>query len=194
MIALLFEPMRRWIQALINRRFFAERQRLEKALEEVGDALTALVDLQAVVHDLVAKLPELLGLHFAALYLVRDAHLERAAGPEALPERLPLLPEMHDSLAERRGLTVLDELEPMAADVPEIGHLIDRLSAADAQVIGDLTTSRRRIGLVVLSGKIDQTMPLEPSELFLPGSPWAIKAFMPGRDIRRSVSIKAITN
>ncbi len=166
-IVLLFEPLRKWLQTVVNRRFFAERQRLEQALEEMGDALTAQVDLPAVVHDLVANLPQLLGLHFAALYLVRNDCLERVAGPPALPERLPLLPEMHDTMARRRGLTVLDELEPMAADSEELGQLIDKLSAAGAQVIGDLTTPRRRIGLVALSGKVDQTMPLDPSELAL---------------------------
>ncbi len=166
-IVLLFEPLRKGLQTVVNRRFFAERQRLEKALEEMGDALTAQVDLQAVVHDLVGKLPQLLGMHFAALYLVRNQQLERVAGPERLPERLPLLTELHDKMAGRRGLTVIEELEPMAADFPELGPLIDRLTDAGAQVLGDLTTPRRRIGLVVLSGKIDQTMPLDPSELSL---------------------------
>ncbi len=166
-IVLLFEPIRKWIQEVANRRFFAERRRLEAALEEMGDALTGQVDLEAVVHDLVGKLPQLLGLHFAGLYLVRDGALERAAGPERLPERLPLLAELHEPLARRRGLTVIEELEPMTADAPDLGLLIDRLSEAGAQVIGDLTTERRRIGLVALSGKIDQTMPLDPSELSL---------------------------
>jgi serine phosphatase RsbU (regulator of sigma subunit) len=165
-IVLLFEPLRKGIQAVVNRRFFAERQRLEKALEEMGEALTAQVDLHEVVRDLVGKLPQLLGLHFAGLYLWRGDSLIREAGPERLPEQLPLLPEMHDSLVQRRGLTVIDELEPLAVNTADL-QLIDQLTVAGAQVIGDLTTRRRRIGIVVLSGKIDQTMPLEPSELAL---------------------------
>jgi serine phosphatase RsbU (regulator of sigma subunit) len=165
-IVLLFEPLRKRIQTLVNRRFFAERQGLEKALEKMGEALTAQVDLQEVVRDLVGKLPQLLGLHFAALYLVRNDALEREAGPARLPERLPMLPQLHDALAKRRGLTVIDEIEPWV-DSSDLGLLIDELTEAGAQVIGDLTTPRRHIGMVVLSGKIDQTMPLDPSELTL---------------------------
>lgn len=46
----------------IDRFFFAERLRLERAMEEMGEAFTAHVDLTAVVRDLVERLPTVLGV------------------------------------------------------------------------------------------------------------------------------------
>jgi len=68
-IVLLFDPMRRWIQTPIDGFFFAERARLQQAMKGFGDALTARVDLEAVVRQLVEKLPKLLGLRSTLMRL-----------------------------------------------------------------------------------------------------------------------------
>lgn len=165
-IALLFEPLRRRLQVVVDRRLFAERSRLEEAMREMGRAFGARVDLEEVVRDLVERLPQLLGLHFAALYLLRGDELERVAGPPSLPGRLPHLPALHGLLAGRDRLTQLAELEPLAAGSQELARLIRPLAAAGVEALGDLTSPRRPIGLVLLSSKAGQ-ISLDETELAL---------------------------
>ena len=54
-VVLLFDPLRRRIQELLDRTFFAGRSRLQSALADLGEAMTAQLDLQAVVGDLVER-------------------------------------------------------------------------------------------------------------------------------------------
>jgi len=165
-IALLFEPLRRRLQVLVDGWFFAERRRLRRTLQELGQAVTGQVDLAAVVTDLMERLPRTLGLEFAALYLLRDSDLERIAGPESLPQRLPLFPELHRQLSKRNQLTQVSSLKLLLDDIPGADEVIDNLEAAGVEVVGDLSSPRRRVGLVVLSAKSGQ-IPLDQEELSL---------------------------
>jgi hypothetical protein len=67
-IVLLFEPLRRRIQVPVDRFFYAERSRLQRAMVEMGEAFTGEVDPAAVVRELVERLPQILGLRFSALW------------------------------------------------------------------------------------------------------------------------------
>ena len=165
-IILLFDPMRRRVQALIDRFFFANRSRLEEAMVELGEAVTAQVDLQAVVEELVARLPRILGLRFAALYLLRGYRLERVAGPENLPPHLPVLPELQRLLQRRARLTRLDQLGTLPLRSAAVADLMNELSLHGVEVLGDLASRRRHIGLVLLSAKEGQ-IALENEELQL---------------------------
>ena len=165
-IVLLFEPLRRRIQVLVDRFFFAERHRLETEIRDLSQAVTAQFDLEAVVRDLVGRLPQVLDLHFAGLYLMRDSNLERIAGPESLPKRLPSPPGRSESSILHSRLTQLEALQSQALDSPALQRLAEELSAADVEVIGELASPRRLIGIVVLSRKVGQ-MPLDRTELEL---------------------------
>lgn len=165
-IVLLFEPLRRRIQVLVDRFFFAERQRLETEIRDLSQAVTAKVDLEAVVRDLVGRLPRVLDLHFAGLYLMRDSTLARVAGPESLPKRLPSLPEPAKISTGRSRLTKLEALHSQALDSPALQQLTAALAATEVEVIGELTSPRGLIGIVVLSRKVGQ-MPLDRTELDL---------------------------
>jgi serine phosphatase RsbU (regulator of sigma subunit) len=155
-IVLLFEPLRHRLQEPVNKFFFRERSRLQLAMEEMGEAFTAQVDLTLVVRELVSRLPELLGLRFAALYLQRSSDLERVAGPSALPERLPEMPLLNDFLARRGGLVRVEQLAPLEMLSPEVESLSRRLGESGVEVIGTLTSPRRFLGLVLLSGTAGQ--------------------------------------
>ncbi len=165
-IVLLFEPLRRRLQELIDRYFFAERSRLQRAMVELGEAMTAQVDLQEVVQELVERLPQLLGLRFAALYLKRGREWVRVAGPRRLPERLPELDELREVLRRRGRLTRVDQLiaSPMLSG--EATRWVEELAAAGVEAMGDLASPRRAIGLVMLSDKEGQ-IPFEKEELEL---------------------------
>jgi len=147
-IVLLFEPLRRRIQILVDRFFHAERQRLQLEIEELSLAFTAQVDLAAVVRDLVEKLPEILGLHFAALYLVRNGRFERVAGSPRVPRILDDPPELHREL-HRRGLVRLGAISGSGSDLAD---LLDQLAAEGVEFMGELSSPRRRFGLLLLSG------------------------------------------
>lgn len=179
-IVLLFEPLRNWIQQLLNRFFHAERRRLQETLEELGGAFTAQVDLEAVVHDLVERLPDVLGLHFAALYLERDGTLEKVSASGTLPtklpsnefplsefgrlpETLPVLPDLRRELAQRDGMASTAVIPRSSA---RLETLLLELEAAGARYLGDLASARRHLGLLVLSGSVSG-MTLEREELRL---------------------------
>ncbi len=155
-IVLLFEPLRRRLQVVVDRFFFAERTRLQRVTREMGKALTAQLDLGPVVRDLVDKLPQVVGVRFAALYLIRGNLFERAAGPENLPRQLTPPPPLLEFLGRRKRLTHIEELGPLQLKSREIARLARELAEVGVEVIGDLSSQRRRVGLVLLSGREGQ--------------------------------------
>jgi serine phosphatase RsbU (regulator of sigma subunit) len=165
-IVLLFEPLRRWVQVPVDRFFFAGRTRLQAAMVELGEGFTGRLDPAAVVHDLVQELPRLLGLRYAALYLLRGEVLERAAGPDRLPEALPRVPGFSRQVRSYPSLARTEEMVADRGSSPEVRELAAHLQSLGVEVVGDLATSRRRIGLVLLSGRAGQ-LPLEQEELRL---------------------------
>jgi serine phosphatase RsbU (regulator of sigma subunit) len=165
-IVLLFEPLRRRLQGPVDRFFFAERARLQRAMMELGEAFTGGVDPAAVVRDLVGKLPALLGLSFAALYLHRERRFVRAAGPEALPAELTVPAALFRHLRRGASLARLDDLGLARLRSAEADELLRSLAGMGVEVIAALSSTRRRIGLVLLSAKDGQTT-LEREELDL---------------------------
>lgn len=163
-IVLLFEPLRQRLQGPVDRFFFAERSQLQEALMELGEALAAREDPGTVVRDLVETLPRILGLRFAALYLLRDDRLARIAGPETVPGTLPAPPGLFETLRDGRHLVRLEGLSHLAFRSAEGARFVDAMTEAGAEVVGELSSSRRRLGLVVLSDKTGQ-MDFEKEEL-----------------------------
>jgi serine phosphatase RsbU (regulator of sigma subunit) len=165
-IVLLFEPLRHRLQRPVDRFFFAERHRLQRAMVEMGEALTNEVEIGPVVAQLVERLPTLLGLHFAALYLPGDARLKRVAGPSELPDELPIIGILHDFLKNKGSLLRMDELAPIRLLSFEVDQLGGELGSAGVEVVGLLSTTRRSVGIMLLSGKSGQTA-LEREEIDL---------------------------
>ena len=164
LVVLLFEPVRHWLQVLVDRFFRAEETRLRQAMMELGAAFSAELDLRAVVRDLVEKLPRLLSLRFAALYLVRDGKLARAAGPELLPRELDVPPAVKRLLAERRRSVRRVEVETLESFTREDSRWLHALPGIE--VLAELSSPRRTLGLVLLSGKTGQ-LSIESDELDL---------------------------
>ncbi len=165
-IVLLFEPLRQRLQEPVDRFFFAERHRLQRAMVEMGEALTNQVEIGPVIAQLVERLPELLGLHFAALYLPHDGRLSRRAGPTSLPSELPVIRVLHDYLKTKGPLLRMGELAPIRLLSAEVDQLGDSLGRAGVEVVGLLATTRRSVGVMLLSGKRGQTT-LEREEIEL---------------------------
>ncbi len=165
-IVLLFEPLRHRIQGPVDRFFFAERLRLQRAMVEMGEAFTSEVELGPVVNQLVERLPGLLGVSFAALYVIDGPRLRRVAGPDALPEKLPSLSMVYDHLQRKGSLVRLDELAPLRLISTAADQFGEELAKARVEVIGLVASTRRSVGLMMLSGTTGQTT-LEQEELQL---------------------------
>ena len=151
---------------LVDRFFFVERARLQRAMVEMGEAFIGEIDPAIVVRNLVKKLPQILGLRFAALYLFRSQELEQVASPSSLPATLALPRAFYRHLRRRATLARLDGLEFLRLRSPDVDQLARSLGALGVEVVAALASSRRRIGLVLLSGKTGQTT-LEQEELDL---------------------------
>jgi serine phosphatase RsbU (regulator of sigma subunit) len=165
-IVLLFEPLRHRIQGPVDRFFFAERLRLQHAMVEMGEAVTREVELGPVVTQLVERLPALLGVHFAALYLIDGDRLRRVAGPDELPEELPSLRMVYDHLQRKGSLIRMDELAPLRLISSDADRLGEELVSSGVEVIGLVASTRRSVGLMMLSGTSGQTT-LENEEIQL---------------------------
>jgi serine phosphatase RsbU (regulator of sigma subunit) len=165
-IVLLFEPLRQRLQGPVDRFFFAERLRLQRAMVEMGEAFTREVDIGPVVAQLVERLPELLALRFSALYLVKGGRLVRQEGPADLAEELPIIGILHDQLKRQGSLVRLEDLAPLRLLSKDVESFASGLGSAGVELVGLLATTRRAVGVILLSGKAGQTA-FEKEELQL---------------------------
>jgi serine phosphatase RsbU (regulator of sigma subunit) len=165
-IILLFEPLRRRLQIIVDRFFFAERLRLQNAIREMGEAFTAQVDLTALVQELVEKLPQLLGLHFAALYLVREEHLERLAGPSSLPQQLPQPTAWFNQFSTQKRLVLLQDFVVLDRNPDSLNLAVRQLSEANVELVGRLYSRGKQLGVIMLSSRSSQ-LSFDDSELDL---------------------------
>lgn len=148
------DPLRRRLQGPVDRFFYGELPRLQRAMVEMGEALSADRDPAALVQELVETLPRHLGLHFAALYLAEDGQLRRVAGPGMLPAVLPDPPSLHASVHGAGGLAPIDLLAAVADE--DAQPLLRDLAAQRVELVGELASPRRRLGLVLLSERASQ--------------------------------------
>ncbi|HXT22828.1 MAG TPA: SpoIIE family protein phosphatase [Thermoanaerobaculia bacterium] len=153
-IALGLDPLRRRLQGPVDRFFYGELPRLQRAMVDLGEALSADRDPATLVHDLVEALPRQLGLHFAALYLAEEGELRRAAGPPSLPLTLADPAELHRLLHGAGGLAPLELLAGLAEE--EATPLLSDLAKGGVEVMAELASPRRRLGLVLLSARASQ--------------------------------------
>jgi serine phosphatase RsbU (regulator of sigma subunit) len=150
-IVLLFEPLRQRIQGPVDRFFFAERLRLQRAAVEMSETFSREPQIGHLVAQLTERLPALMGFHFTAIYLLHGQSLRRIAGPESLPAVLPVISVFLDHLTRKGPVLRLDELAPLRLLSPEVENVTSRLSSAGVDCYGLLVTDRRTVGIVLMS-------------------------------------------
>jgi sigma-B regulation protein RsbU (phosphoserine phosphatase) len=121
-IAVMANPLRNKLQDAADQIFFRKRRDSFRALKELGDALSAAMDLDALVMILVSKMSSSLGLERVAVYVKHRAEggeaLELKGGdPETLPRRLQLGSPATAALERAAGPVSLADLAKAERDV-----------------------------------------------------------------------------
>jgi hypothetical protein len=70
-IAALFQPLRRYLQQMIDRRFYRHKYNAEQALAEFGETLRSEVGLNALCDQLLAIVKETMEPEYVSLWLVQ---------------------------------------------------------------------------------------------------------------------------
>jgi len=75
--ALTFQPLRDWVQRLVDRLFYGGWVDYRELLDKVGKALGCVLDVDTLVKVLVRKVPQAMRLPGSVLWLERGGRLER---------------------------------------------------------------------------------------------------------------------
>lgn len=84
-IAVLFQPLRGRVQALIDKRFFRNKVDLAQRVMAFARQVRGMLDLQELLRSLVRQMDEMLNMQHGAVYLRRSGQLERVEGTGPLP-------------------------------------------------------------------------------------------------------------
>ena len=171
-LGLLFAPLRRSLQALIDRRFFPERHALRERLVSLAGELPGLGKLPLMGDHLVGRLQTIFAVSSATLLLADPESRLLAPLATTLDDRdrfAGFLAERDDPAVEGlaqagRPMPVhqLDELVGGAGR----SHLVAGLPSLDAAVVAPLLVRAEVIGLLVLGPKESaERFPAEELEL-----------------------------
>jgi signal transduction histidine kinase len=153
-IVALFNPLRNRVQAAVDLLFARDRYDYRKTVTEVSQALTALLDLEAVVTRILRTITETIHVDFGAVWL-------RAAGAEyqlqavggarqvaALPQRVDETSPLVHRL-EQQPQRILTEDDVAGRN----GHLGAELGRLGATLLVPMTFERRLVGFLALGVK-----------------------------------------
>ncbi len=165
-LGLLFAPMRRATQRVIDRQFFPERTALREKLIHLASDLPARGSLPAMGQNLVEEICDMFGLEAAAVLLGAESGilspLASTGAPGRTDESLLLSncdPAVRVLQRTGRPLTV----DHLTSKSPTIG---DRLRPFGAEVLVPLLRRDQLIGLLVLGRKLGgRPFPAEELEL-----------------------------
>jgi diguanylate cyclase (GGDEF)-like protein len=156
LLGLLFSPLRRALQRLIDRRFFPERHALRRRLTGLAGELPALGKLPRMGEHLVARLSEIFGVRSVSLLIAdpRSAHLGVLASTR---------PRLEDDL-DRSFLLASDDPgiqalrrsgrpQPAPVLARRSSSLGQRLGWLGAALVVPLTSQRELVGLLALGEK-----------------------------------------
>jgi len=103
--ALLFEPMKRWLQERIDRLFYRERYDYRRTLIEFGRQMNAQPELEPLVRLALERLAQTLELGHAAILVASDQGLKLAG---SVPAEAAKSATLDFSFLDRRFLDVID--------------------------------------------------------------------------------------
>ncbi len=151
LVAVLFQPLREWLQRWVNRLMYGEREEPYRVISRLGERLEAALAPDAVLPSIVATVREALRLPYAAIALPRDGAFEIAAAsgePRADSLRLPLSYQ-----GETVGQLLLEARAPGESFSSADRRLLDDLAhhagvaVHSVRLMADLQHSREKLVL-----------------------------------------------
>ena len=143
-VAVVFQPLRAWIEGWVNRRFYPEKADLASGMVEVQPEYWGFLDRGALMRIAMDHVRSVMGTSHAAFYLEAEPgtfHLEgRAAGSEGPAATIALSDRSRLDLEKKRVARVVDG-GPVSAHVP---LYVDRGKATE--VLGLLAIGERSNG------------------------------------------------
>jgi signal transduction histidine kinase len=153
-IAVLFQPLRQWLQRLVNRLMYGDRDDPATVLARLGQRLETALAPEAVLSLIAETLAQALKVPYAAIELVSDGRVQTlvsypastVGGPPAEALRLPLVYQ-----SEAIGQLIIAPRAPGEAFTPADRRLLEQIAhqagpAAHAvRLTADLHRSRERI-------------------------------------------------
>lgn len=149
LIAILFQPLRQWLQRSVNHLLYGQRDQPYTVLSRLGQRLEATLAPDAVLPTIVTTVKEALKLPYAAIALDqegRSVEVAAAGTPAPNPLCLPLLYQ-----GETIGQLILAPRALGEAFTPAERRLLDDLAhqagvaAAAVRLTADLQRSRERL-------------------------------------------------
>ena len=148
-VAVLFQPVRGWLQRAVNRLVYGERDDPYVVISRLGQRLEATLAPEAVLTAIVETVKEALKLHYVAVRLKHDDGFRTAAASGTAQDDLVRLPLIY--AAETIGELVVAPRAPGEALTPADRSLLDDLARQAGVAIhavrltADLARSRLRI-------------------------------------------------
>lgn len=120
-IAMLFAPMKNWVQERIDRFFYGEKYDYRVTLQDFGRALSSTTELDVLLDRLVRRLKEVLGVDRLAIFIEDRAAGSgfRAARAEGVDEGVALPEDFLSLVREHSGTTGIVRVEALESGEEE---------------------------------------------------------------------------
>lgn len=116
-LAMLFAPVKSWVQERIDRVFYGEKYDYRVTLQDFGRALASTIELEPLLDSLMRRLKEVLSVEQLAIFIEDDDEPSgfRVARSEGFDRKTPLPSDLLSILREHSsadGIVRADKLEP----------------------------------------------------------------------------------
>ncbi|GAB4400455.1 MAG: hypothetical protein OHK0052_24050 [Anaerolineales bacterium] len=139
-IAILSQPLRKYLQNFIDRLFFREKINLQRALSQINREVHSLIDVQELLRLLTTQIPALLHIQQAAVYLFTPQNTLNLAYSHNLNEPAAPLLNLSKINRLRSGVSIpqinhphFDMLVPLIATRASGGDLVGILALGPRQ-------------------------------------------------------------
>lgn len=140
-VAVIFQPMRTWLQAIVDKRFYPEKEELASGLVEVLPEHWAFLNDRKLFQIVQAHVSRALGVDFTAVYLVVGDSDYKLVQDGKTSQGIPILLRLsscQEAELRRRRVEANDDSGPAAGYVP---IFIDRRNSID------------KLGLLAVGGR-----------------------------------------
>ncbi len=151
LVAVLFAPLRDWLQRGVNRLMYGERDEPYRVISRLGERLEAALAPDAVLPAIVGTVRDALRLSYAAIALPADGGFEIAAASGKSPPNLLRMPLSYQG--QIVGQLLMGPRGPGEGFSPADRHLLDDLAhhagvaVHGVKVMTDLQRSREQLVL-----------------------------------------------